>query len=1057
MTDYPNVVNVPIAGSARFEQDTAMAISRLKSALGPVGRPTFATISLSELTADRLVYSDVDDLLQSATLGSSLTFTAPTLNTIQGIRTVDSPEFAGLTISAGGTVGVGLAGAPSEMLHVSGVIRSDNAFNIAGDLGASDSAAGIPLTLTANGGLVTAITKSTVTEFSTDGTMADNSDLAVPTEKAVVTYVSAAVSAEDYWDRAGTTVSLHNAGDLVTLSGNLSITGTQTYGLDTSAGTWTGDINLRTIPAVYAGGVRVCKLDTTSGNCFLGINAGVTRDGTTNTFIGDESGKFADNTGAGGDSPGNRNVYVGHSSGRGLSALVPNCGSENVAIGDEALLNNTSGYENTAIGDEALKTNTTGYDNVAIGNDALEYNTTGHNNVAVGIDAMYNNQGGDYNVAVGHQPLYNSSAGEYNVAVGYQALYSSTSSSYNTAVGYQALYNATTAANHVVAIGYRAGYGATSFDYNVFIGDETGNLNGGENNLFIGYRAGYRNSTVGTGLEGDYNIYIGYRAGYGAASGGNTGLFNVGIGANTFESNSSGQGNVAIGYGALRHNTTGGANFALGLFSLVTNTTGNYNLALGTNTLATCNGNGNIAIGYGALYSGSTKEYDTAIGYKAGYNSTTGDRNVYIGAFAGYNQTTLSDILIIDNKDRTSIALELTNSLIYGVFNAAPASQTLRLNAAVTIPHGLNLDEYLDVDITNTVAAGKNCLYLDAVQGTNALTGTLRGIYSVVTNGNFVSTGTIRAIEGKARAALPDLTGGNITTLEGMSLSADAKNKTVTTLRGAEIILDGQSGASVTTAVGVRIANNFQANLATTSYGLQIYRDSFDYTADIQLSSGGMIGGSSGHVNIDSAGKVTIPNDLAVDTNVLYVDTANNRVGINVTAPERELDIFGVLGMQMTRASANTSASTVVLRKSRAGTDAIANGDFSGVVDARGWDGDSWIPTCYFGGKVDGAVSDQNVPQAFIVATGTAATASERIRVTSAGLVLVNKTSGTEQLEVNGKIRADTAFNVNGTDGLTSTLTLDDGANWRITMTFTGGILTAKTTAASSGATATWS
>lgn len=40
--------------------------------------------------------------------------------------------------------------------------------------------------------------------------------------------------------------------------------------------------------------------------------------------------------------------------------------------------------------------------------------------------------------------------------------------------------------------------------------------------------------------------------------------------------------------------------------------------------------------------------------------------------------------------------------------------------------------------------------------------------------------------------------------------------------------------------------------------------------------------------------------------------------------------------------------------------------------------------------------------------------------------------------------------------GISGTLTLDDGANWRITMTYKLGILTAVTTAASGGATATW-
>jgi len=62
-----------------------------------------------------------------------------------------------------------------------------------------------------------------------------------------------------------------------------------------------------------------------------------------------------------------------------------------------------------------------------------------------------------------------------------------------------------------------------------------------------------------------------------------------------------------------------------------------------------------------------------------------GSANVFLGYSAGYRQTTLDNLLIIDNQDRTSAALEITNSLIYGVFAAAPANQTLRINANVGI------------------------------------------------------------------------------------------------------------------------------------------------------------------------------------------------------------------------------------------------------------------------------------------------------------------------------------------------------------------------------------
>ena len=43
--------------------------------------------------------------------------------------------------------------------------------------------------------------------------------------------------------------------------------------------------------------------------------------------------------------------------------------------------------------------------------------------------------------------------------------------------------------------------------------------------------------------------------------------------------------------------------------------------------------------------------------------------------------------------------------------------------------------------------------------------------------------------------------------------------------------------------------------------------------------------------NITGSGTATITGDLAVDTNVLKVDTSNNRVGINTTSPSNDLHI----------------------------------------------------------------------------------------------------------------------------------------------------------------------
>ena len=159
------------------------------------------------------------------------------------------------------------------------------------------------------------------------------------------------------------------------------------------------------------------------------------------------------------------------------------------------------------------------------------------------------------------------------------------------------------------------------------------------------------------------------------------------------------------------------------------------------------------------------------------------------------------------------------------------APQDLQTSASPTFARQTLTDTCL-------VAGGANFLRVTGLQtdGT-AMTGTLRGAYIDVSNGSTVATGTIRGMELKARTEAPGDSGSNVAVLEGLSISADSKDHSVTTMRAAEFILDGSTGGTITEAVGLRIANNLQANKATTSYGLQIYRDSFDYTADIDLTA----------------------------------------------------------------------------------------------------------------------------------------------------------------------------------------------------------------------------
>src|SRR5437870_21628 len=74
----------------------------------------------------------------------------------------------------------------------------------------------------------------------------------------------------------------------------------------------------------------------------------------------------------------------------------------NTFLGDDALVNNTTGFGNTAIGSIALPSNTTGTFNTASGFHALLNNTAGNNNIALGASAGLNLSTGDDNIDIGN-------------------------------------------------------------------------------------------------------------------------------------------------------------------------------------------------------------------------------------------------------------------------------------------------------------------------------------------------------------------------------------------------------------------------------------------------------------------------------------------------------------------------------------------------------------------------------------------------------------------------------------------------------------------------------
>jgi hypothetical protein len=141
----------------------------------------------------------------------------------------------------------------------------------------------------------------------------------------------------------------------------------------------------------------------------------------------------------------------------------------NTFLGEEALVNNTTGFQNTATGWVALSSNTTGTGNTATGASSLRINTTGNNNTATGSGALNSNTNGDGNTATGDFALLDNTTGNNNTAHGLAALETNETGNDNTAIGDSALLQSKGSNN--IALGSGAGLNLRTGHDNIYIGN----------------------------------------------------------------------------------------------------------------------------------------------------------------------------------------------------------------------------------------------------------------------------------------------------------------------------------------------------------------------------------------------------------------------------------------------------------------------------------------------------------------------------------------------------------------------------------------------------------
>lgn len=325
-------------------------------------------------------------------------------------------------------------------------------------------------------------------------------------------------------------------------------------------------------------------------------------------------------------------------------------GFNNSSYGSRAMHNVTTASNSTAVGARALETVTTNGNNTAIGFQTL-YRTTGSGNTGVGSACMEWLESGEYNAAVGQNAGSKLRTGGYNAVLGYQALGESSAASYAVAVGHRALGNS----GEAYDVSNNTAVGAFAGDFcrgqqNSFVGYRAGtgpnSGSDGEANVAIGFfamrnQAGADyNVAIGVGsavalTSGQNNVLLGYEAGSLQTTGNNT----VSIGYRAGSSNNT-SGNVAVGYQALLLTTTGASNVAVGDSALDANVVGAMNVAVGTSALGASTGNENTAIGYNAFNALTSGIYNVAIGSRSARLTTVGSSNTAVGRDALYNNTT---------------------------------------------------------------------------------------------------------------------------------------------------------------------------------------------------------------------------------------------------------------------------------------------------------------------------------------------------------------------------------------------------------------------------------
>jgi hypothetical protein len=276
--------------------------------------------------------------------------------------------------------------------------------------------------------------------------------------------------------------------------------------------------------------------------------------------------------------------------------------------------------------------------------------------------------------------------------------------------------------------------------------------------------------------------------------------------------------------------------------------------------------------------------------------------------------------------------------------------------------------------------------------------------------------------------------------------------------------VDRDGGGNANTLVSVKDGDNgttFGIKLATNK--VEIIPGSNDANAfEVSQADGtAVFTVNTSTAGASVAGTLTASGDVNFDSNTLFVDASENKVGIGTNSPTLATTQIQDGDLAIVANSADANSKSMLFYKSRNATDAghtiVQDGDDLGIIKWVASDGGDWIRAAQILAEIDGTPGDDDMPGRIVFQTTPdgGITPVERLRIESNGAFRIGG-DGSDQTTkwhsgsayVNAKLDVrQLAIAFSGTDKVTSdtsgnfTFSSKVGINGAIDSSFAGATI----------------